>query len=65
MNKAEFTKCFRSDVMPKIRETERAQGGSADYPLRAETWNNMVDALVTDRELPRVALNWGCPFDKR
>lgn len=51
--------------MPGIRATEQKQGGGVDYPLRAETWNNTVDAMITDRQLPRSASHWNNPFDRR
>lgn len=65
MNHKQFVEYFRTNVMPGIREQEAAQGGEIDNPLRAETWINLIDDLVTDRYLPRIAMNWSCPFDSR
>jgi len=61
----EFIGYFRTEIMPGIREQEREQGFGADNPLRAETWNNLTDSMVKDRQLPRCALNWDNPFDTR
>lgn len=62
--KAEFVKYFREEIMPSIKASEK-EVGFPDYPMRAEAWNNLTDSLVTDRQLPKAALNWDNPFDRR
>lgn len=60
----QFVDYFRTEVMPTVRMTEKSQGGGIDNPLRCETWNNLVDSMVTDRQLPRCATRWDNPFAK-
>ena len=43
---------FRQDVMPAIRADEKARGGRKDIPMRCEEYNNFVDYLVSDGQLP-------------
>ena len=62
--KAEFVAFFRENVMPHVK-AEEAKLGHPDYPLRAEAWNNLTDSMVKGRELPKAALNWLNPFDRR
>lgn len=61
----EFISYFRENYMPTVRKIEAVQGGGVDNPLRAEMWNNEIDALIKDRRLPRCAANWDNPFDRR
>ena len=58
--KREFEKYFRAEILPAIR-AEYEQDGRIDYPARRETWNNLVDAMAQDREIPRHA-DWICPW---
>lgn len=59
--KADFLRYFRTDVLPAVRE-QYEQDRSVDVPARRETWNNLIDAMVQDRELPRHAVAWVCPW---
>ena len=59
--KKEYEKYFRTEVLPFIRE-QFEQDKRIDYPARRETWNNDIDALVRDRQLPQRAIDWVCPW---
>ena len=59
--KKEYLRYFRSEVLPLIRE-QFEQDGRIDRPARRETWNNDIDALVEDRQLPKHAIDWTCPW---
>ena len=61
-NKKDFEKFFRAEIMPGIREQENQYTPGIDYPLRRETWNNLIDSLLKDRALPRRAYDWVCPW---
>jgi len=56
----EFIKYFRSEVLPGIRQHERKYmlSGRVDISLRYQTWNDLIDSLVTDKQLPEKALDW-------
>ena len=60
-----FIAYFRETVMPDVRAREKEQGGGIDNPLRAESWNNLIDAMANGRELPPCARDWNNPFDRR
>jgi hypothetical protein len=64
ITRKEFIIYFRENILPEIKKQYETDG-KPDYPARAETWNNLTDAMVRDRELPKCALNWDNPFDKR
>jgi hypothetical protein len=59
--KKEYLRYFRSEVLPLIRE-QYEQDGCIDYPARREAWNNDIDCLVRDRQLPQRAIDWVCPW---
>jgi hypothetical protein len=59
--KKEYLRYFRSEVLPLIRE-QYEQDRRIDYPARREAWNNDIDALVKDGQLPQCAINWICPW---
>jgi hypothetical protein len=58
--KTEFTRYFRAEILPIIRERYEADG-MRDLPARREAWNDTIDAMVKDRQLPRCAVDWVCP----
>lgn len=62
--KKEFLKYFKAEILPKIQKMEKEYFGkpSIDYPLRREEWNNIIDSMVQDRDLPKHAINWSCPW---
>jgi len=57
--KKNFEKIFRREYLPMIR---REESRGIDYPLRRESWNNLIDALVKDGDLPGKANDWVCPW---
>lgn len=59
--KKEFEKFFKSEILPAVRETYE-QDRRIDYPARREEWNNTIDFMVKDRQLPQRAVNWSCPW---
>lgn len=64
-NKKDFEKYFRENELPLIIEQEKKYQGTKhyiDYPLRREWWNNLIDSLQKDNQLPRNADNWCCPW---
>ena len=62
--KKEFESYFRQEVLPELQKKEREyfRKSSVDIPLRREEWNNLIDALVEDGQLPKRALDWYCPW---
>ena len=62
MNKTQFDKFFRAEIMPAIREYEKPYTRK-DRILRTEEYNNLVDAYVRERILPSRAVNWRIPAD--
>ena len=59
--KKDFEKFFRAEILPEIRE-QYERDNRIDCPARREAWNNIIDAMVTDNELPKRAINWSCPW---
>lgn len=59
--KKEFENYFKNLVLPNIR-SEYEWGRRIDYPARREAWNNTIDMLVRDEELPEKARDWSCPW---
>ena len=51
---------WKPELLPAVK-AQYEQDGMRDIPARRETWNNYIDALVQDRQLPRHAVNWSCP----
>jgi len=62
--KKEFESYFRQEVLPELQKMEKECFGktSIDYPLRREEWNNLIDRLVDEKQLPKKALDWSCPW---
>lgn len=60
-NKKEFKKYFVAEILPAIRERYE-QDGRVDYPARREEWNNLVDAMAQDGEIPPRGADWVCPW---
>lgn len=63
--KKEFEKYFRSEILPFIKAEESkyvVNRFSVDYPMRREEWNNLIDILIKDRQLPQYAENWCAPW---
>lgn len=50
----EARKFFNSEIKPVLLETYSA----SDTVAFNEEFNNWVDSMVTDREMPKRALNW-------
>ncbi len=70
-NKREFERWFRAEIMPEIRAMEKQYTAGSeqvnkrftvDRPMRREAWNNLIDSMVKDRELPIHAMDWECPW---
>lgn len=59
--KAAFLRHFRAEILPAVRE-QYEQDRRVDAPARREAWNNLIDAMIKDRELPRYAERWVCPW---
>jgi len=60
--KKEFEKFFRQEVLPFIRAEENKYRPGVDRPMRREEWNNTIDAMVQDGELPERACDWVSPW---
>lgn len=56
-------KLTRQDLIHRFREDykEQLQAKPKDYPLLRTAWNDMIDALVKQEQLPPQARNWGKP----
>jgi hypothetical protein len=59
--KKEYMQYFKENILPHIK-AEYEQDGRIDYPARREAWNNDIDCLVRDRQLPQRAIDWVCPW---
>lgn len=59
--KKQFERFFRAEVLPTVRD-QFEQDGRIDYPARREYWNNELDAMAEDRQIPRHGVNWVCPW---
>lgn len=64
--KKQFEVFFRAEILPDLKSQEREWQGkvnaSIDYPLRREAWNNLIDSMIKERELPAYAENWCAPW---
>lgn len=62
----DFTKYFKAEYLPSIKAQEAAwqekTNPTIDYPFRRETWNNLIDSLVRDKQLPKQAIDWEAPW---
>lgn len=58
----DFERTFRNVTMPALSSLYESNG-QPDYPARRETWNDTIDAMVTDGILPRSALDVPLPDD--
>lgn len=65
-NRRDFIAWFRENVLPYVREQEQqypdSRGRTLDVPMRREEWNNTIDHLVREGELPRRAEDWSAPW---
>lgn len=60
MDLEQFEAFYREEVLPGIvRMYER--DGRPDYAARREAWNDTVDSMVRDGELPDSAMDWSLP----
>ncbi len=60
MKKPQFEEYFKENVLPfVIRKYER--DGVPDRPARREEWNNTVDFMIKEGQLPESAGNWTHP----
>ena len=59
--KKEFEKWFRQECLPGIRQKFELDG-RVDYIARRTDWINLVDMMVTNKELPKRALEWDPPW---
>lgn len=63
--KKQFEAYFRSIDLVEIRRQERRYKTgrfSIDYPMRREAWNNLIDYLLKDNQLPVRAEDWISPW---
>lgn len=63
--KKEFEQYFRLEILPSIKakESEYKTGRySVDLPMRREAWNNLIDCMVKDNQLPKRSIDWECPW---
>jgi len=57
----DFESYFRREILPYIRDRFEPDR-RIDYPARREAWNDHIDALLQDGELPDRASEWRCPW---
>ena len=62
MTKNDFTRYFRSEILPQIIEQEQ-ETGTRDYPGRRQAWNDTIDSMIKDGTLPDRAGDWIKPKD--
>lgn len=64
MTKKQVEADFRTNFLPYIRDVEKQQGdGRKDSIMRREEWNNYVDMLAEDGDIPESGREWTCPVD--
>jgi len=60
MTYEQFEAFYREEILPGVvRMYER--NGRPDYPARREAWNDTVDMMVQDGDLPAEAEDWALP----
>jgi hypothetical protein len=57
----DFESYFRREILPYVRDLFEPDG-RVDKPARREEWNNHIDVLLRDGELPPRAVEWRCPW---
>jgi hypothetical protein len=57
----DFESYFRREILPQIRVMFESDG-LVDNPARHETWNNQIDVMIRNGELPPRAAEWRCPW---
>jgi len=57
--KKEFQDFFKTEILPHLGEKP---GPGIDRPMRREAWNNTIDGMLRDGELPKRAEEWACPW---
>lgn len=60
--KKAFEKYFRREILPTLQGYEARYTRGIDHPLRREEWNNYIDMLVREGDLPEKAIDWSCPW---
>ncbi len=60
MNKRQAYEHWKELHLPWIKETYE-QDGVPDRPARRESWNNMIDGLIRDGDVPERAGDWQHP----
>lgn len=60
MTKKEVVRLFNTEILPAVR-ARYEQDGIPDWPARREEWNNYVDSLIKDGQVPRSADGWSGP----
>ena len=60
MTKNDFTRYFRSEILPAIIHNEI---NGPDYPARRQAWNDTIDSMIKDGTLPNRAGDWIKPKD--
>ena len=60
--KKEFEKHFRAEILPIIKAKESEYTNGVDTVMRREAWNDYIDSLVKDRQLPKKAMDWSAPW---
>jgi hypothetical protein len=63
--KKEALTCFKRDCLFWIEEQEKEWGCGVDKIYRREVWNNWVDSMLKDRQLPKRAIEWSNPFQTK
>ena len=61
MKKSDAEDYFKECYMPCIRTKEAEQSGGVDKPRRRTDWNDYIDAMVKDNQLPEAAYDWVTP----
>ena len=58
--KKEFKK-YEEQIIPLLQESFE-YNGNIDYPARRQAWNDLIDILIQDGNLPEKAKDWICPW---
>jgi hypothetical protein len=62
----DFIRHFKAEYLSALKQQEAAwqerTNPTIDYPYRREYWNNLIDSLVRDNQLPKQAIDWVAPW---
>ena len=61
-NKKEFMKFSRKYMLPRIREIENSKNWGVNKHFRHNSWNAVIQYMITHKSLTSNAKNWKCDY---